>query len=136
MADEQALLESIWEHPHDDAPRLVYADALEETGEPVKVARAEFIRLQCELAQPDDGANRTALEERAAALEKEHRAAWTVSLPGALADAKFNRGFLRPEQMMRVADFLQISVETINAVPLWHVRFLGPNPATIAEVAA
>jgi uncharacterized protein (TIGR02996 family) len=35
----------ILENPDDDAPRLVYADWLEEQGDPL----AEFIRLQCEL---------------------------------------------------------------------------------------
>ncbi len=39
-----ALLRSILENPADDAPRLVYADWLDDHGEPV---RAEFIRVQC-----------------------------------------------------------------------------------------
>ncbi|WP_088257246.1 TIGR02996 domain-containing protein [Fimbriiglobus ruber] len=51
MSNEESLLAAIWEHPHDDLPRLVYADWLEEAGEPVRVARAEFIRVQCELAK-------------------------------------------------------------------------------------
>ena len=41
------LLQAILEQPDDDAPRLVFADWLEEHGEPV---RAEFIRRQCQLA--------------------------------------------------------------------------------------
>jgi uncharacterized protein (TIGR02996 family) len=51
--DEKALLETIWESPLDDAPRLVYADWLQETNIPENIARAEFIRVQCELAQLD-----------------------------------------------------------------------------------
>jgi uncharacterized protein (TIGR02996 family) len=43
-----ALLARILASPEDDAPRLVYADWLDEHGEP---ARAEFIRVQCELAR-------------------------------------------------------------------------------------
>ena len=44
-----AFLQSIIAAPDDDAPRLVYADWLEEHGgEP---ERAEFIRVQCELAR-------------------------------------------------------------------------------------
>ena len=43
------LLRSILLTPEDDLPRLVYADWLEEQGE---TERAEFIRVQCELAQP------------------------------------------------------------------------------------
>jgi uncharacterized protein (TIGR02996 family) len=48
---EKALLAAIWAAPHDDLPRLVYADWLDESGDPAKAARAEFIRVQCELAK-------------------------------------------------------------------------------------
>ncbi|HVK16992.1 MAG TPA: TIGR02996 domain-containing protein [Fimbriiglobus sp.] len=48
-ADERALIQAIIAAPDDDLPRLVYADWLEEHGRP---ERAEFIRVQCELAQP------------------------------------------------------------------------------------
>ena len=41
MSDEKALLAAIWEHPHEDTPRLMYADWLDEHGQP---ERAEFIR--------------------------------------------------------------------------------------------
>ena len=48
MSLEESFLEDIRRHPEDDAPRLVYADWLDEHDEP---ERAEFIRLQCELAR-------------------------------------------------------------------------------------
>ena len=52
MADTMALLEAIRASPDDDAPRLVYADWLEEHGDQ---PRAEFIRVQCALARlPQD----------------------------------------------------------------------------------
>jgi uncharacterized protein (TIGR02996 family) len=56
MTDEEALLRAVCEEPDDDGPRLVYADWLEEHG---NAARAEFIRLQCELAKlpPDPPAS-------------------------------------------------------------------------------
>ena len=41
---EIAFLRSIIEQPDDDAPRLIYADWLDEQG---NSDRAEFIRLQC-----------------------------------------------------------------------------------------
>lgn len=50
MSDESSLLSAIWDQPYGDTPRLVYADWLQETGEPANVGRAEFIRVQCELA--------------------------------------------------------------------------------------
>jgi uncharacterized protein (TIGR02996 family) len=46
-ADELALLRHIEAYPDDDLPRLVYADWLDEQG---RHTRAEFIRVQCELA--------------------------------------------------------------------------------------
>jgi uncharacterized protein (TIGR02996 family) len=45
MSDSDALLRGILENPDDDAPRLVYADWLEEEG---KADHAELIRIQCE----------------------------------------------------------------------------------------
>lgn len=46
MTDLDGLLHAVLETPADDAARLIYADAMEESGHPVNTARAEFIRLQ------------------------------------------------------------------------------------------
>ena len=46
-ADGLGLLDAILADPADDAPRLVYADWLDENGQ---AERAEFIRLQVALA--------------------------------------------------------------------------------------
>ena len=43
-----AFLAAICANPADDTPRLVYADWLDEHGQP---ERAEFVRVQCELAR-------------------------------------------------------------------------------------
>ena len=48
MTDQPGFLAAILDSPDDDTPRLVYADWLEENGQE---ARAEFIRVQCELAR-------------------------------------------------------------------------------------
>jgi uncharacterized protein (TIGR02996 family) len=50
MSDREALLTAVFANPADDAPRLVYADWLDEHGEP---AQAAFIRAQIELARTD-----------------------------------------------------------------------------------
>src|SRR5262249_51734963 len=44
--EAEGFLQAILAAPEDDTPRLVYADWLEERGDP----RGEFIRIQCELA--------------------------------------------------------------------------------------
>jgi uncharacterized protein (TIGR02996 family) len=46
MSDQDALLAAIRQAPDDDAPRLVYADWLDEHGDP---DQAEFIRVQVEI---------------------------------------------------------------------------------------
>lgn len=47
-SDYDALLAAILDNPADDAPRLVFSDWLEEHGEG---ERAEFIRVQCRIAE-------------------------------------------------------------------------------------
>jgi uncharacterized protein (TIGR02996 family) len=47
--DDSSFLRAILEDPLDDGPRLVWADALDERGDP----RGEFVRVQCELARID-----------------------------------------------------------------------------------
>lgn len=47
LSQHEAFLRAIFDAPDDDTPRLVYADFLQENGEE---DRAEFIRVQCELA--------------------------------------------------------------------------------------
>lgn len=44
LSQHEAFLRAIFDAPDDDTPRLVYADFLEENGEP---ERAEMIRWQC-----------------------------------------------------------------------------------------
>ena len=48
MTEEDGLLQGIVANPEDDAPRLVYADWLDERGD---ADRAAFIRLQIEVAR-------------------------------------------------------------------------------------
>ena len=43
MPDEIPFLRKIADHPDEELPRLIFADWLEEQGDP----RAELIRVQC-----------------------------------------------------------------------------------------
>jgi uncharacterized protein (TIGR02996 family) len=62
MHEDEAFLRAIIEAPDDDTPRLIYADWLEERGVP----RAEFIRIQCALANlPVRDPDKAALRIRA-----------------------------------------------------------------------
>jgi uncharacterized protein (TIGR02996 family) len=62
--DEAALISTIREHPGDPTPRLVYADWLEERGDP----RAEYLRLVVELAV--ESAHRRVVERREERLQE------------------------------------------------------------------
>jgi uncharacterized protein (TIGR02996 family) len=75
---DQVFLSDICRSPADDAPRLIYADWLQDRGDP----RGEFIAVQVELArlEPDDPC-RPALIERQRALLAQHEAAWRGTLP-------------------------------------------------------
>jgi uncharacterized protein (TIGR02996 family) len=85
MSDEAALLAAILAHPDEDTPRLIFADWLEENGQP---ERAEFIRIQC-----DPNADEAA-EQRAEELEERNRAKWLVGLPQfPRVTWEFRRGF-------------------------------------------
>lgn len=55
MTDRELLLKAVLANPEEDLPRLMYADEIEES-EP---ARAEFIRLQCELAKTPEWLDRS-----------------------------------------------------------------------------
>ena len=92
MSTESALLATVCAAPEDDGPRLVYADWLEETGEPANVARAEFIRAQCELARPaakGASARRAGLRKRVKALYSAHSTTWESILPAALTERRY-----------------------------------------------
>src|SRR5262245_57708734 len=87
-----AFLRAIIDRPDDDLPRLVYADYLDEVGDP---ARAEFIRVQCELAGlPEDDPRRPALEDREHELLDEHEPEWLGDYGRIAHEWEFRRGFL------------------------------------------
>jgi uncharacterized protein (TIGR02996 family) len=136
MAGE-ALLRAIQEDPHDDGPRLVYADWLEEEGDQ---ARAEFIRVQCELARlGEDDPSRSAVQKRERQLLRAHRAAWVAEKP-ALAGrhVEFVRGFLAPLLVESVPSFVRRHPEELGHAPLWHftLHSLANAPDRLDQVAA
>ncbi len=79
--EEAGLREAIFSDPDDDAPRLVYADWLDDHGQP---ARGEFIRLQCKHARLYHEAISVSGDpesERMTQLEKEHGPRWLAEVP-------------------------------------------------------
>src|SRR5262249_20715701 len=95
---EAAFLRSIADAGDDDTPRLVFSDWLEERGD---TARAEFIRVQCDLAAPalpED--RRHALRVRERALLTAHRREWCEAFGLPIEGVTFERGLIG---RMRVA---------------------------------
>src|SRR5687768_4057129 len=90
MSDERAFLAAIADNPDDVSHRLVFADWLDEDGDK---DRAEFIRVQCQLAElPKFDRARPALEDREYALLAKHETAWVGPLAKLVTRWTFRRG--------------------------------------------
>src|SRR5258707_839019 len=91
MTEDQAFLASILERPDDDGPRLIYADYLDECGDP----RGPFIRIQCALAKLSaDDLRREGMEEGERFLLEAHRHLWSAPFRGLTSREDFPRGFV------------------------------------------
>jgi uncharacterized protein (TIGR02996 family) len=89
---DQAFLEDILARPEDDHPRLIYADWLEDHGgDPY---RAEFIRVQCELAGLEEhDARHLDLADRQELFLRRFGDGWQPEVPREVRDG-FRRGFV------------------------------------------
>jgi uncharacterized protein (TIGR02996 family) len=129
MSDDKALLAAIWANPLEDTPRLMYADFLQETEEQVNIARAEFIRIQCELARLDewdDSPRIATLKAREAQLWQLHRKAWLEKVSKKLPHTSFRRGFVYPRrQRFPGAQFLKLKPKEFDDAPQWDISLTG-----------
>src|SRR5262249_44727116 len=112
-----AFIRAIRESPGDDTVRLVYADWLEEHGDP---ERAEFIRAQCWLAaarpgHPDWESYR--LKERT--LLAANRDRWWAPFDGILdrESGWYDRGFLSFRGVSRPTEFVTWCAELRDMPP-------------------
>ena len=110
----EPFLRAICDNPADDAPRLVYADWLDEHGDP---ERAEFIRLQVGQARRHDefASHRisTLLDRSAATWLRELRQFRGVGWVG-----EFQRGFVRAAWFERPRTFLQRASQVCQSAPI------------------
>src|SRR4051795_7636039 len=92
MADDDAFLRAIIDNPDDDVPRLVYADYLDEHGDP---ERAEFIRAQCAVERlPPSDPECDRLYDRSEDLLAANRERWLGPIDEFVDSAKFRRVFV------------------------------------------
>jgi uncharacterized protein (TIGR02996 family) len=120
----EALYQAICAEPEVDAHRLVYADWLEEQGD---AARAEFIRLQCEMAQLGERDPRRAkLSERQKKLWDKHRSAWLKDAPRHLrGQLDCERGFLG-ELSLPVQSVVKYGEELCAHYPIHRLKINRP----------
>jgi uncharacterized protein (TIGR02996 family) len=128
MSDEDGLLAAIWAEPHDDTPRLVYADWLDENGQS---PRAEFIRVQIELARRDPWDDHAVeLTAREGALSDLHAAEWKAKLPQRWHSSPFHRGFLRLDlSKLPFERLIQLTPRQLRFAPLsrYHYNLEGDH---------
>jgi len=123
MTDDAALLDAIVHEPDDDLPRLAYADWCEESGQD---ARAEFIRVQLELARAGcAGERRKALLRREKSLRAGHERRWTKPFKPRLSKLGHRRGFVE-RAAVKAATFLDAPGEVLACAP---IRALTLNEA-------
>jgi uncharacterized protein (TIGR02996 family) len=148
---DEAFLQSIREDPDDDGLRLIYADWLEERGDP----RGEFIRVQVELARTPPSDPRVSLwKEREHELLATHRDTWVRPLREMLQDdvaslrdwrlvggsrhdrdEMLRRGF--PEKLMlTVRTFAERGGSLLRLAPLRHLCLWGAGESGAAATLA
>jgi uncharacterized protein (TIGR02996 family) len=117
----QAFEAEVRERPDDDAPRLVYADWLEDNGDP---ERAEFIRVQIELARIGELDDRAPdLLRRQRELLVRHRDSWSKAGRKFTRRVEFERGFVG-KMTLAAEKFLREAERVFAACPLRDLRLL------------
>jgi len=138
MTDGEALRRSVVAEPDDDTPRLVYADWLDENGQP---DRAAFIRAQVEAFRAEPYSPKVrATAATAFALLQKHRLPWSEHLLTLYVDAfRWERGFIGhvgvwPEHFARYAAAL-FAAEPVQSLRL-NVDVAGVGPQHLRDVFA
>jgi anti-anti-sigma factor len=106
---EEAFVQDVRENPADPAPRLVYADWLDEHGDG---DRAEFIRLQC---------GRGTSKEREGDLLKAHEARWAAPLVIFATRWEFAGGFVEQVELSGQA-LVDHASDLLRLAPVQRVR--------------
>jgi uncharacterized protein (TIGR02996 family) len=135
---ESQLVADVIASPDDDAPRLVYADWLQERGDP----RGELIALQCELARADAADERPGrtrpLRARVAELIAAHHAVWLDPLFEICAGYyELRRGFVEHLAIMQHeidAVRLHAAAPLLREVAIPH-EYVAELPALASAIA-
>src|SRR4051812_33743754 len=98
--DAAAFVRAVCDAPDDDLPRLIFADWLDERGDP----RGEFIRLQVGRPRlPADDPRRRDWKAREDELLRAHEEEWLGPLADVVSSYTFRRGFIDSVMVMTEA---------------------------------
>lgn len=125
MSDRDALLAGLLAQPDDDTPRLIYADWLEENGDP---DRGEFIRVEIELARTPPGTGeaerrRCRLLDRRTELLRRKSSEWLKPFLPHAREPVFERGFIQSLSVPAYT-YLKHAERWLQITPLRRVKFL------------
>ena len=130
QTEAEAFLQRIRAYPDDDAQRLIFADWLDEEGDP----RGRFIRVQLALAHlPERDRARDKLVSEERLLREAHYEEWTAPFRGLVSGPVFRRGFV-DEVKVEARQFLRHAHEIFAAGPVRHIHLLdvgGSLPAVM-----
>jgi uncharacterized protein (TIGR02996 family) len=129
----RAFLQAILHEPDDDTHRLVYADWLDDHGDP----RGEFIRVQCELDRLGaDDPTRQVLLERSETLQRRHSRAWAGDVDDLVSAYDYRRGFVECVRIDAVA-LLQHGDRLFELAPIreLHLTALSEHLPYLAACA-
>lgn len=133
MMQRECFLEDILEHPQDDAPRLRFADWLEEECNPL----GEFIRVQCKLASlPVNHVAILELETRERELLAEFERDWVGDLAQMVDWWTFRRGFVE-EIGTSASKFLANACTLFQRMPIQEIHLcrVRDQMAAVADCA-
>ncbi len=124
------LLKAIIQQPHDDQLRLIYADWLEEHGDP----RADFIRVQLSLKNTENGSpGYRQLKHREHQLLREHGTQWSCGVIAGVPTAEqFDRGFLSHLEIRAKA--LAGRIVMLREQPVVSLRLTGSHLPSVPEL--
>ena len=127
---ENDFLQEILANPDDEGPRLIFADWLEERGDP----RGEFIRVQCELAgMKERKSRRRTLKTREGELLAKHEKEWLGPLQSLAKSWEFRRGFVARIKI-NTRDFIKHGEKIFQWTPVQEV-FLTAGPRRVPALA-
>lgn len=132
MFDREALYRAILERPDDDAPRLIFADYLEEQGTAKDADHAELIRLQCQLARiPPNTSRFMPLQQRCQELLRTSLTSLSDAVRPLCTAFNIRRGFVDSVQLTNQQ--FTAHAETLQAlapIQRWAFRPVPPFQAS------